>query len=218
MTAAHMARGRFITLEGIEGVGKTTQLGRIVGALEARGVDVLVTREPGGTPLAERIRELLLEHGNEAMPANAEALLVFAARALHVDNLIRPALDAGRWVVSDRFVDASRAYQGSGRGIPSATIETLADLALGELTPDATVLLDAPVDVGLARADRRGDKDRFESEARDFFERVRARYLELARAEPRRFVVIDADRPAEVVGAAVEEAVSKMVNDFNYEP
>ena len=215
MTSGAQARGRFITLEGIEGVGKTTQLKRIVNALEARGLDVLVTREPGGTPTAERIRGLILEHDDEPMPASAEVLLVFAARALHVDNLIRPTLEAGRWVVSDRFVDASHAYQGGGRGVPRAMIEALAGLALNGLVPDATVLLDAPVDVGLARADGRGDRDRIESETADFFERVRTRYLELARDEPDRFVVIDAAQSAEAVGVAVESAVHDLLDRFN---
>ena len=214
MTAASPKRGRFITLEGIEGVGKTTQLRRIVDGLEARGLDVLVTREPGGTPIAERIRSLIVEHGDEPMPANAEVLLIFAARALHVENLIRPALASGRWVVSDRFVDASRAYQGSGRGVAPAMIEALAELALRGLVPDATVLLDAPVDVGLGRAERRGGKDRIESEAREFFERVRARYLELARDEPGRFLVVDANDTLEAVGSAVDNAVSAILNRF----
>lgn len=217
MTPGSRKRGRFITVEGIEGVGKSTQLQRIVDALESRGLDVLVTREPGGTPTAERIRELVLEHGDEPMPASAEVLLVFAARALHVENLIRPALEAGRWVVSDRFVDASRAYQGSGRGISSAKIDVLAELALGGLVPDATVLLDAPVDVGLARADRRGGKDRIESETRQFFERVRACYLELARNEPERFVTVDANDSAAAVGAAVDAAVHDILDRFNNE-
>lgn len=215
MTSQSPARGRFITLEGIEGVGKSTQLKRIVDALEARGLDVLVTREPGGTPTAERIRGLIVEHGDEPMPASAEVLLIFAARALHVENLIRPALAAGRWVVSDRFVDASRAYQGSGRGVAPAMIEALAELALDGLVPDATVLLDAPVEVGLARAERRGGKDRIESEARDFFERVRARYLELARDEPGRFVVVNADDTVEAVGDAVDDAVTYILKCFN---
>lgn len=214
MTPGSRGRGRFITLEGIEGVGKSTQLTRIVDALEARGLDVLVTREPGGTPTAEQIRSLVLDHGDEPMPANAEVLLVFAARALHVENLIRPALEAGRWVVSDRFVDASRAYQGGGRGIDSAKIEMLAELALGGLVPDATVLLDAPVDVGLARADRRGGRDRIESETRPFFERVRSRYLELAGNEPERFVTVNADDSAEAVGAAVDRAIADILICF----
>ena len=215
MTPRHRQRGRFLTLEGIEGVGKTTQLKRIVGALETRGCDVLMTREPGGTPTAEKIRRLIIEPGDEALPASAEALLIFAARALHVENLIRPALAAGRWVVSDRFVDASRAYQGGGRGLAPAMIEALAELALDGLVPDVTVLFDAPVDVGLERAARRGGKDRIERENRDFFARVRARYLELARDEPERFVIVNAEDTVEAVAFAVDKIVDDLLNRFN---
>jgi dTMP kinase len=211
-------RGVFITLEGIEGVGKSTQLERIVGVIRDAGVPVDVTREPGGTPTAEVIRNILIEHGDEPMPASAEVLLMFAARALHVDNRIRPALEAGTWVVSDRFVDASRAYQGGGRGVPATTIETLADLSLRGLEPDVTLLLDAPVDVGLARAAKRGEKDRFEAEEQAFFERVRAAYLDLADANPERFVVIDASGDIERVGDAVERAARKALNHFRKAP
>lgn len=208
-------RGRFITIEGSEGLGKSTQLARVVGGLEKAGITVDVTREPGGTPMAERIRSLLIEHGDESMPASAEVLLMFAARALHVENRIRPALEAGKWVVSDRFVDASRAYQGGGRGIPEATIETLASLALSGLEPDVTLLLDAPVEVGLARAARRGEKDRFEVEEQAFFERVRAAYLSVVHADPDRFIVIDASGDVDQVGDAIDAAVQKIIKRFN---
>lgn len=207
-------RGIFITIEGIEGVGKSTQLRRLVRTLERNGVPLDVTREPGGTPMAEVIRGLLIEPGDEPVPRSAEVLLMFAARALHVENRIRPALEAGTWVVSDRFVDASRAYQGGGRGIPETTIETLADLALGGLEPDVTLLLDAPVEIGMARAAERGDKDRFEQEDHAFFERVRAAYLSIAHACPGRFVVIDASGTVDEVGEAVEAAAKKIINDF----
>ncbi len=207
-------RGVFITVEGIEGVGKSTQLERIVGVLRDGGVPVDVTREPGGTPTAEVIRNVLIEHGAEPMPASAEVLLMFAARALHVENRIRPALDAGTWVVSDRFVDASRAYQGGGRGIPASTIETLADLSLQGLEPDATLLLDAPAEVGLGRAAKRGAKDRFEAEEQAFFERVRSAYLDLASADPGRFVVIDASGDIDTVGDAVETAATDILKRF----
>ena len=207
-------RGRFITIEGSEGLGKSTQLARIVAGFENAGISVDVTREPGGTPMAERIRSLLIEHGEEPMPASAEVLLMFAARALHVNNRIRPALDSGSWVVSDRFVDASRAYQGGGRGIPEATIETLASLALSGLEPDVTLLLDAPVEVGLERAARRGQKDRFEVEERAFFERVRAAYLAVVHSDPDRFIVIDASGDEETVGAAVDAAVDEIIKRF----
>ncbi len=207
-------RGVFITMEGIEGVGKSTQLERLVGVLRGAGVPVDVTREPGGTPTAELIRGILIEHGEEPIPPSAEVLLMFAARALHAENRIRPALDAGTWVVSDRFVDASRAYQGGGRGIPESTIETLADLSLRGLEPDVTLLLDAPAAVGLARAAKRGAKDRFEAEEQAFFERVRAAYLSLAHAEPERFVVIDASGDIDTVGDAVEVAAKEIISRF----
>lgn len=209
------ARGTFIAVEGIEGVGKSTNLARLVAALEAEGIDVEVTREPGGTQTAEAIRAILLEHGDEPMPASAEALLMFAARALHTENRIRPALERGQWVVSDRFVDASRAYQGGGRGLPMTTINHLADLALDGLEPDLVLLLDAPVDVGLERADKRGAKDRFEIEQRDFFERVRATYHELANESPDRFLVVDASGSLDEVAALVDEAAQTIINRFN---
>lgn len=203
-----MVRGRFITVEGIEGVGKSTNIAWLTSALERRGVNVLTTREPGGTPMAERIRGLLVEHGDEAMPDIAELLLMFAARALHVENVIRPALEAGIWVVSDRFTDASRAYQGGGRGIPMGRINTLADWVHGDLAPDLTVLLDAPVEVGMGRAGERGQPDRIEKERAEFFRRVRDTYLELAAGEPDRFAVIDASRDLDSVRAAIE-AIAK---------
>jgi len=203
-----LVRGRFITVEGIEGVGKSTNIAWLTSALERRGVNVLTTREPGGTPMAERIRGLLVEHGDEAMPDIAELLLMFAARALHVENVIRPALEAGIWVVSDRFTDASRAYQGGGRGIPMGRINTLADWVHGDLAPDLTVLLDAPVEVGMGRAGERGQPDRIEKERAEFFRRVRDTYLELAAGEPDRFAVIDASRDLDSVRAAIE-AIAK---------
>ncbi len=211
-------RGTFISVEGIEGVGKSTNLARLVSAIEAAGIDVEVTREPGGTPTAEAIRSILLEHGDEPMPPSAEALLMFAARALHIENRIRPALNAGRWVVSDRFVDASRAYQGGGREIPMPMINHLAELALDGLEPDLVVLLDAPVDVGLERADRRGAKDRFEVEEREFFERVRATYLELASQSPERFLIVDASGDLETVAALVDEAAQEIISRFKKAP
>jgi len=207
-------RGCFITVEGIEGVGKSTHIRRLAALVEQAGHSVDVTREPGGTPTAEAIRELLIEHGEEPMPEAAELLLMFASRALHVANRIRPALENGAWVISDRFVDASRAYQGGGRGLPDTVIEGLADFALDGLTPDFTLLLDAPPEVGLARADRRGAKDRFESEALEFFARVRQRYLDLAAAEPDRFVVIDASGALDEVAKAVESAAHYVLKRF----
>ena len=191
-----MKRGKFITIEGGEGVGKSTQISLLREALAARGVDIVVTREPGGTPRAERIRELLLETSDESMPVTCELLLMFAARATHIENVIRPALARGVWVVCDRFTDASYAYQGGGRGVEREHIAALERFVQGELRPDLTLLLDAPVDIGGARASARnaaaGSSDRFEREQRAFFERVRNAYLERARNEPSRFAVIDA--------------------------
>lgn len=194
-----MQRGKFISIEGIEGVGKSTNVVHLTGILEERGHKVLTTREPGGTPMAERIRELLIEHGDEPMPEIAELLLMFASRALHVSNVIQPALAAGTWVVCDRFTDASRAYQGGGRGIPLDDINQLARWVMGDLKPDLTILLDAPVETGMSRAGQRGDPDRFEVERNDFFGRVRDAYLQLAAAEPERFVIVDATQALESV-------------------
>jgi len=187
--------GRFITFEGIEGVGKSTQIERLRAALEAEGREVLATREPGGTPLAERIREVVLHERGEPVPAMAELMLMFAARAVHTENRIRPALARGAWVLCDRYSDATYAYQGGGRGIAEAEIAPLAALAQRGLRPDLTILLDAPVGLALARArSRRGTADRIEAETSAFFERVRASYLARAAAEPGRIRVIDASR------------------------
>jgi len=203
-------RGQFITLEGGEGVGKSTNLTAITSWLSERGIDHLVTREPGGTPLAEEIRGLLLAPRDEPMAEASELLLMFAARAQHIATVIEPALAAGRWVVCDRFTDATRAYQGSGRGLSQRLIDSLAALVHGELTPDLTVLLDLPVEQGLARAGERGALDRFELENLDFFQRVRAGYLQLAAAEPQRFAVIDAGQPL----AAVQRDLLAALADF----
>ena len=155
-----MYDGKFISIEGIEGVGKSTHMDHLVGRFEAAGHKVLTSREPGGTPTGERIRDVVLGHADEPIPDIAELLLMFASRSLLVENVIRPALSAGTWVVCDRFVDASRAYQGGGRGLPMAQVDQLADWVLGDLRPDVTVLLDAPVDIGLSRAGSRGNPDR----------------------------------------------------------
>lgn len=206
-----MTRGRFITFEGIEGVGKSTQIDRFVAGLERGGVSVLRTREPGGTPTAERIRDVVLQHGDEPLPPIAELLLMFAARAVLVENVIRPALAEGRWVVADRFVDASRAYQGGGREMPAERVEALAEWVLGDLSPDCTVLLDAPVEVGLERTRRRGDPDRLDSETEAFHQRVRAAYLGLASAEPARFRVVDAQGDVEQVGVAIDAIAAELL-------
>jgi len=185
-------RGLFITVEGTEGVGKSTNIACLTEALRARGVDLVVTREPGGTAIGETIRDLLLRVGDAPMCAETELLLIFAARAQHLDEVVRPALDAGRWVLSDRFTDATYAYQGGGRGLDNTFIQQLENLVQGELRPDVTVLLDVEVEVGLARARQRGDLDRIEKEHRVFFERVRERYLELAESSSGRYRIIDA--------------------------
>lgn len=200
--------GRFITLEGIEGVGKTTQVPVVAAALRARGLDVLETREPGGTALGEGIRALLLDKSLPAMHALSELLLVFAARAEHVETVIRPALTAGRWVVCDRFTDATYAYQGGGRGLPQAAIATLETLVQAGLQPDLTLLFDAPVETALARAKSRGDGDRFEAERAEFFTRVRAAYLERARRSPDRYTVVDASRDAATVSAELRRLLA----------
>ena len=200
-----MQRGRFITFEGIEGVGKSTNIDFLAGLIEAQGHTVMKTREPGGTPIAENIRNILKEHGDEPLPDVAELLLMFAARSINVNNAIRPALDDGTWVISDRFTDSTRAYQGSGRGFPRDSIEWLARCVHGDLQPDLTILLDAPVDTAMQRADRRGDPDRFEIEQADFFDRVRHGYLALAAAEPARFRVVDCARELGAVQEAIRE-------------
>lgn len=201
-----MSRGRFITLEGIEGAGKSTLAHFAAEWLRGQGIKVRLTREPGGTPLAERLRRIVLEHGPEPLSAVAETLVMFAARALHVAQVIEPALGRGEWVLCDRFTDATRAYQGAGRGVDAALIDALARAVHPQLTPDVTLLMDLPVSAGLGRAKSRAGaaSDRFEDEAVSFFERVRAAYLALARAEPERFRLIDATQPlAEVERQAV---------------
>jgi len=203
-------RGRFITLEGIEGVGKSTQVARAAAHLRARGQDPLVTREPGGTPLAEQLRRLVLEPQDGPVDRSTELLLIFAARANHVAGVIRPALRRGRWVLCDRFTDATVAYQGGGSGMNEAWIRQLARIAHPRLEPDLTLLLDAPPSVAMARlAGRGGRADRFESEDAGFFERVRQRYLAIAVAEPGRVRVIDAAASEDEVGAAIARAIDE---------
>lgn len=189
-------RGRFITLEGIEGAGKSTVARIVCDWLASRSIPVQLTREPGGTPLAERVREIVLKRGDEHISPPTETLLMFAARGIHMENLIRPTLARGEWVVCDRFTDATRAYQGAGRGVDPALIDSLARAVHADLQPDCTLLLDLPVEVGLARARKRSGlaADRFEAEAETFFARVRAAYLDLARAEPQRVHIVDASR------------------------
>ena len=197
-------RGKLITLEGGEGVGKTTHLAAIKTYLEQRGHPVMVTREPGGTQLGERLRALLLDHNeSEALSENSELLLIFAARAQHIDQRILPALNAGEWVLCDRFTDASYAYQGGGRGISWQRIAQLEQWVQGELRPDLTLLLDAPVEVGMARARQRSRPDRFETEQFDFFNQVRTHYLKLAATFPERIKIVDASLSMDEVERAV---------------
>jgi len=208
-----MDRGKFITVEGIEGVGKSTNIDFLSVLIEEKGHTVIRTREPGGTPMAERIRELLLGHGEETMTDIAELLLFFAARSLHIHNAIKPALRAGQWVVCDRFTDASRAYQGNGRGLSEETINTLADWVQEDLKPDLTILLDAPAEIGMSRAGRRGAADRLEIEKTEFYARVRDGYLALAESEPERFAIIDASRPLAQVQAAISDNMARLNTD-----
>ncbi|MBU3671579.1 MAG: dTMP kinase [Sinobacteraceae bacterium] len=208
-------RGRFITLEGIEGAGKSTLASALRDALQARGLTVALTREPGGTPLAERLRDLVLTRGEERVSPEAETLIMFAARAVHLDNLVRPALERGTWVICDRFTDATRAYQGGGRGVSTDFIEQLAQTVHAGLEPDLTLLLDLPVEEGLRRAARRrvdrGDQtDRFESETVAFFSRVRERYLHIAESAAR-CQCIDALQPMQLVQAQALAALSRLL-------
>ena len=197
-------KGLFITLEGPEGAGKSTNRDYLAERLRAHGLDVVLTREPGGTPLAERIRELLLTPADEPMAVDTELLLVFAARAQHLAQVIRPALERGAVVLCDRFTDATYAYQGGGRGLPLERIAQLEQFVQGELRPDLTLVFDLPVEIGLARAAARGRLDRFEQEGMGFFAAVRAAYLSRARAQPARYRVIDAARPLPQVQEALE--------------
>ncbi|MBC3464161.1 dTMP kinase [Pseudomonas sp. RW10S2] len=196
--------GLFITLEGPEGAGKSTNREYLAARLREQGVDVVMTREPGGTPLAERIRELLLAPSDEAMAADTELLLMFAARAQHLAEVIRPALARGAVVLCDRFTDATYAYQGGGRGLPVERIAVLEDFVQGALRPDLTLVFDLPVEVGLARAAARGRLDRFEQEGQAFFEAVRQAYLQRAAQAPQRYSLLDAGQSLEAVQRAID--------------
>ncbi len=198
-------RGKFLTVEGGEGVGKTTNIAFIETWLRQRGIDYIATREPGGTPYAERIRALLLDHQDEALDPTAELLLIFAARAQHLARVIRPALERGQWVLCDRFTDATYAYQGGGRELGVEAVATLEALVQGPLRPDLTLILDIDPELGLERVNGRGAPDRFECEEQRFFQRVRETYLELARGDPGRYALVDASRPLEQVQASIAE-------------
>ena len=203
-------KGKFITVEGIEGVGKSTNIAFIGQQLAASGKDVLVTREPGGTPLGEAIRGLLLNPEYTGMSPDCELQLMFAARAEHLARVIKPAMEAGQWVLCDRFTDATWAYQGGGRGLDAAKIAALEDLVQGDFRPDITLLLDVPVEIGLERARKRGTLDRFEQETVDFFERVRQAYLVMAGKQDGRFRVIDASQPLEAVQNQLKEVLRSL--------
>jgi dTMP kinase len=202
--------GKFITVEGIEGVGKTTNIDFILQQLDAMGKDVVVTREPGGTPLGEAIRGLLLDPQYTGMSPDCELQLMFAARAEHLARVIHPAMAAGKWVLCDRFTDATWAYQGGGRGLDAAKIAQLEELVQGGFRPDLTLLLDVPVVLGLERAGKRGKLDRFERETVEFFERVRQRYLDMANEQSGRYRVIDASQPL----AVVQENLKTILESF----
>ncbi|QEQ97042.1 dTMP kinase [Neptunomonas concharum] len=201
--------GRFITIEGTEGVGKSTNIEFIEAFLKERGINLCLTREPGGTPLAEEIRELLLAPREETMCDDAEILLVFAARAQHINQVIRPKLEKGHWVLSDRFTDATFAYQGAGRGICWDRIQQLEAYVQGELRPNLTLLLDMPVELGMERAKLRSAPDRFEQEKQAFFEKVRQGYHHRMRAEPDRFALIDASQSLSNVQEQIAAALEK---------
>jgi dTMP kinase len=203
-----VARGRFITLEGGEGVGKSTQARLMAGWLGAGGREVVVTREPGGTPNAEAIRELLVHGAIERWSPIAEALLMYAARRDHIERVIAPALARGAWVICDRFIDSTRAYQGVGGGAPAGLIAALEAAVVGDLAPDLTLILDLETEAGLERAARRGEAGRFEAKGAAYHERLRAAFVEIAIADPGRCVLIDASGEIEQVGAQIWAAIS----------
>ncbi len=207
-----MKHGVFITLEGGEGVGKSTNLAFIKQLLENAGKTVVVTREPGGTDFAEKIRQLLLENRDESVVESTELLLMFAARAQHIHHVIQPALSQGHWVLCDRFTDATYAYQGGGRGMDQSMIEWLEDKVQGDLRPDLTLLLDAPIAVGMGRVNKRGALDRFESEKQVFFEKVRATYLQRAQQSPQRIKLINAEQALLKVQAEINSEIEQLMS------
>lgn len=207
-------KGLFISLEGSEGVGKSTSLKFIKSFIESKGIEVVVTREPGGTPFAEEIRHILLEERDEKVEAETELLLMYAARIQNVNSVIKPALNAGKWVISDRFSDASFAYQGGGRKLGFERIAKLHDWALGEFKPDRTFLFDMPVELGIERTKKRGKADRFEVEKMNFFNDIRAAYLKKASQEPNRISVIDAAPLPEIVQASLEAELTTIFQSY----
>tara|TARA_B100000780_G_scaffold276792_1_gene246093 strand:- start:826 stop:1455 length:630 start_codon:yes stop_codon:yes gene_type:complete len=206
-------KGKFLTIEGVEGVGKSTNLESIKQILESEGINFVATREPGGTLIAEKIRALLLEHHQEKLCELSELLLVFAARAQHLEVVIKPALEAGTWVLCDRFTDATYAYQGGGRGLNFNTISELENLTQGTLRPDFTLILDLDPEIGLSRAKNRGELDRIELEKTDFFKKVRASYLDISKREPERCKVVDASRSIDAVSNDVTEYLMTFIRE-----
>ena len=203
--------GRFITLEGGEGVGKTTNMAYIQALLEEQNIPLLLTREPGGTALAENIRQLLLDKEQESIAPQTELLMMFAARAQHIKHVITPALEQGTWVLCDRFTDATYAYQGGGRNMALSSIQWLENFVQGDLRPDLTLLLDAPIQLGMQRAQKRGKLDRFESEKMAFFEQVRQSYLSIAAQQPERVKIIDATQKLSSVQAQIKQMLSAFI-------
>jgi len=204
--------GKFITIEGGEGAGKSTNIGFIQEFLAGKGIELISTREPGGTAYAEKIRNLLLDHQNEQLDSMAELLLIFAARAQHLSQLILPALKQGKWVLCDRFTDATYAYQGAGRALGMSLVAELENLVQGRLRPDLTLILDIPVELGMERVAGRGEFDRFESEQREFFESVRQAYLDLAQATPERYAVIDTRNSLEQVQSDIALVLEHLIS------
>ena len=204
-------KGKFITVEGTEGVGKSTNMAFIEAWLKSAGKELVITREPGGTELGEKLRNMLLDAKETSMCDDTELLLMFAARAQHLQEVIIPALEAGKWVLCDRFTDATYAYQGGGRGIAMHRIEQLEQWVQGELRPDMTLILDLPIDVGLERAGKRSEPDRFELEKHDFFNKVRDTYLSRAKSFPERYKIIDASPAIPEVQQAISSVLEEMV-------
>lgn len=205
------SRGLFITVEGGEGVGKSTNIGFIKRCLDKKNIEFVHTREPGGTPLAENIRKLFLDNTQEKITATTELLLVFAARSQHLSEFIQPQLSAGKWVLCDRFTDATYAYQGGGRGMDDILIAQLEKIVQKGMHPDYTLLLDAPVEVGMSRAQQRGELDRLEQQEMDFFDRVRAKYLSLSKQHPQRYRLVDASQSLEDVQRQLADIINLII-------
>ena len=206
-----VTKGQFITIEGTEGVGKSTNMAFIEDWLIKAGKELIITREPGGTELGEKLRAVLLDAKEQSMCDDTELLLMFAARAQHLQQVILPALNAGKWVLCDRFTDATYAYQGGGRGIEMSRIAQLEQWVQGDIRPDMTIILDLPVEVGLERASKRSTPDRFELEKHDFFNKVRDTYLARAATQPERYQVVDAIPSVEIVQQSIQSILEKMV-------